>query len=41
MSTAPETRGLRITKETPLLRHFTAHFEPIKTATAAHGWALF
>lgn len=41
MSTAPETRGLRITKETPLLRHFTAHFEPLMTATANHSRALF
>lgn len=32
---ANETKGLRIVKETPFLRHFTAHFEVAATAAAA------
>lgn len=31
---ANETKGLRIVKETPFLRHFTAHFEVAATAAA-------
>ena len=32
---ANETKGLRIVKETPFLRHFTAHFEVAATAATA------
>lgn len=34
--TAHEIPGIRITKEPKVLRHFTAHFEPIRAASTTH-----
>jgi tryptophanase len=30
IKTKEQTKGFRITKEPPFLRHFTAHFEPVE-----------